>query len=663
MTSLTQQIQTLAASDIVTGLPAEGWFDIEENPGLFTFEIGREEVKPFEGLALVERERYLALHRNDPWFLRPAWGETESSIPKTECQLLLWRRKDGLWGVIVPTAHGNRRAWLEGNEKGMSLRIRGDRHPAEPTRLCLAVVGVGKDPAKLVQDAVEAGMKRLRTARPRVVKPTPSWIDWFGWCTWDAFYNEVTAAKIEEGLSGFARDEVAVPLLIVDDGWQQWKDGMLLSFAADEVKFPGGLVALAARVKNQYGVRVLGVWHALLGYWNGLHAQGELGSRYRLCPSFHKSYNFPKGSDLLRSLIHPDDIQRFYHDFHAYLHAEGVDMVKIDNQASLDHFTENIVPDYLTVAIYQQAVQGSASVHFGNNLLHCMAMSNDIAWHLSTGAVWRNSQDYYPKDPESQGFHLVANAANALWSSAFAVPDWDMFHSGSEAGWFHGAARALSGGPIYISDGPGNHDADLIRALTLTGGRVARPSSPARVTESRILVDCASEERLLLIRTITAAGFLLGIFHCRYAEPNSAIADEWSPADAGAEGRLVVRGFRSGQCTVMNASDVQKIELLPLGWEIFTIAPIVHGIAPLGMDGKLAGAAAIARWDNINQSISRAELLDGGSLRIWCEETLTVQDTAGTVLRGRQEDDKTWIFEVPQGNPITLIISRDNPSI
>ena len=28
----------------------------------------------------------------------------------------------------------------------------------------------------------------------------PSFLDWFGWCTWDAFYTDVTAEGVEEGL-------------------------------------------------------------------------------------------------------------------------------------------------------------------------------------------------------------------------------------------------------------------------------------------------------------------------------------------------------------------------------------------------------------------------------------------------------------------------------
>lgn len=28
----------------------------------------------------------------------------------------------------------------------------------------------------------------------------PSFLDWFGWCTWDAFYTDVTAEGVVEGL-------------------------------------------------------------------------------------------------------------------------------------------------------------------------------------------------------------------------------------------------------------------------------------------------------------------------------------------------------------------------------------------------------------------------------------------------------------------------------
>jgi hypothetical protein len=88
----------------------------------------------------------------------------------------------------------------------------------------------------------------------------PSNLDWFGWCTWDAFYKAVNPSGIEEGLQRFAGTNVSlengnthkehllphfhsyhllmmhfmsyslreggVPprFLIIDDGWQETVD-------------------------------------------------------------------------------------------------------------------------------------------------------------------------------------------------------------------------------------------------------------------------------------------------------------------------------------------------------------------------------------------------------------------------------------------------------
>lgn len=34
-------------------------------------------------------------------------------------------------------------------------------------------------------------------------KKTPAHLDWFGWCTWDAFYTEVSPKGIKEGLQRY----------------------------------------------------------------------------------------------------------------------------------------------------------------------------------------------------------------------------------------------------------------------------------------------------------------------------------------------------------------------------------------------------------------------------------------------------------------------------
>jgi hypothetical protein len=51
-----------------------------------------------------------------------------------------------------------------------------------------------------------------------------------------------------------------------------------------------------------------------------------------------------------------------------------------------------------------------------------------------------------------------------------------------QAARMHAAARAVSGGAIYVSDKPGQHDFELLRELVLPDGSVLRGKLPGRPT-------------------------------------------------------------------------------------------------------------------------------------------------------------------------------------
>lgn len=62
----------------------------------------------------------------------------------------------------------------------------------------------------------------------------------------------------------------------------------------------------------------------------------------------------------------------------------------------------------------------------------------------------RASDDFFPRDPASHTVHIAAVAYNSVFLGEFMLPDWDMFHSLHQAGDYHGSARAISGGPVYV---------------------------------------------------------------------------------------------------------------------------------------------------------------------------------------------------------------------
>jgi raffinose synthase len=151
-------------------------------------------------------------------------------------------------------------------------------------------------------------------------------------------------------------------------------------------------------------------------------------------------------------------------------------------------------------------------------------MSNgiDVAYQLEQTVVWRNSDDFFPKKTSAwQQLHVHTNAINNLWTGTFALPDWDMFQSHHRWADFHAAARALSGGPIYVCDKPGRQKFQILRRLASDNGRVWRCSGPALPAPESIFSDCRKEPALLKIHNRSANIGLIGLFAATWYQGDS----------------------------------------------------------------------------------------------------------------------------------------------
>lgn len=67
-------------------------------------------------------------------------------------------------------------------------------------------------------DVLKGGSFRM--GRTRALGP--SFSNYFGWCTWDSFYTDLSSNRVIRGLESFKRTGVTPRFLILDDGWQVW---------------------------------------------------------------------------------------------------------------------------------------------------------------------------------------------------------------------------------------------------------------------------------------------------------------------------------------------------------------------------------------------------------------------------------------------------------
>ena len=75
-------------------------------------------------------------------------------------------------------------------------------------------------------------------------------------------------------------------------------------------------------------------------------------------------------------------------------------------------------------------------------------------------------------------------------------------------------ARALSGGAVYVSDKPGEHDLPLLRQLVLPDGRILRGLLPGRPTRDALFADVLRDGRSLAkVWNANSYTGAVGVFH------------------------------------------------------------------------------------------------------------------------------------------------------
>ncbi|XP_060670611.1 probable galactinol--sucrose galactosyltransferase 2 [Ziziphus jujuba] len=593
--------------------------------------------------------RFLSLFRVKIWWMIPCVGQSGSEIPM-ETQMLLLEAKEvsafhddvsyqpttenPFYILFLPVLDGLFRTSLQGtcaNELQICVES-GDANVQTSQALEALFVSSGDNPYELIKKSIKILEKHKGTFCHVENKKIPAHLDWFGWCTWDAFYSEVDPQGIEEGLKSFNEGGFSPKFLIIDDGWQETEnefceEGETLiegtQFATrlvdikENSKFKNpdsrngctDLHEFIGVIKQKYGLKFVYMWHALAGYWGGVLPSSEKMKKYN--PKISYPIQSPGNIGNLRDiamdslekygvgLIDPKYISDFYNDLHDYLVSCGVDGVKVDVQNLLETLGSTYGGRVSITRRYQEALEQSIARHFrDNNLICCMSHNSDSIYSSKKTAVARASEDFMPREPTFQTLHIASVAFNSLLLGEIVVPDWDMFHSKHDTAEFHGAVRALGGCAVYVSDKPGNHDFDILKKLVLPDGSILRAKYAGRPTRDCLFQDPVMDGKSLLkIWNLNKVSGVLGIFNCQGAGSwplkqvslditntgSTSISGFIRPLDvefleeiAGENWNeeFAVYAFNSGSLSVLPKNGNLKVSLATLQCEIYTISPI-----------------------------------------------------------------------------------------
>ncbi|KAK4275250.1 hypothetical protein QN277_018366 [Acacia crassicarpa] len=517
----------------------------------------------------LEGLRFMCLFRFKMWWMTQRMGTCGRDIP-FETQFLLVEvhnasdidaeeDNSALYAVFLPLLEGDFRAVLQGNEQNeLEICVESGCPAVEGfDGTNLVFIGAGSDPYQVITNAVKTVEKHLQTFSHRERKKMPDMLNWFGWCTWDAFYTNVTSEGVNQGLHSLEKGGIPAKFVIIDDGWQsvgsdlnavEWKADNAANFAnrlthikenhkfqkdgkeGERIEDPAlGLGYITHEIKENHAIKYIYVWHAITGYWGGVKP-GVTGTEH-----YDSKMTYPVSSPGVQSnqpdealdtitinglgLVNPEKVFQFYDELHSYLASAGINGVKVDVQNILETLGAGHGGRVKLARKYHQALEASICRNFPDNgIICCMSHNTDGLYSAKRSAVVRASDDFWPRDPASHTIHIASVAYNTIFLGEFMQPDWDMFQSLHPMAEYHGAARAIGGCPIYVSDRPGHHDFNLLKKLALPDGSILRAKLPGRPTKDCLFSDPARDGKSLLkIWNVNDFSGVVGVFNCQGA--------------------------------------------------------------------------------------------------------------------------------------------------
>ncbi|XP_034892591.1 probable galactinol--sucrose galactosyltransferase 5 [Populus alba] len=653
--------------------------------------------------------KFASIFRFKVWWTTH-WVGSNGRDLEHETQMVMLDKSDDSgrpYVLLLPLLEGPFRASLQpGDDDNVDVCVE-----SGSTKVCgagfrsVVYMHAGDDPFNLVKEAMKVVRMHLGTFKLLEEKTPPGIVDKFGWCTWDAFYLTVHPQGIWEGVNGLVEGGCPPGLVLIDDGWQSishdedpiTKEGMNAAVAGEQMpcrllkfeenyKFRDyaspkslangatekGMGAFIKDLKEEFkSVDYVYVWHAFCGYWGGLrpNVPGLPPAQVvkpKLSPGLEmtmKDLAVDKIVDTGVGLVPPEIVDQMYEGLHSHLEKVGIDGVKVDVIHLMEMVCENYGGRVDLAKAYFKALTASVRKHFkGNGVIASMEHCNDFMF-LGTEAIslGRVGDDFWCTDPSGdpngtfwlQGCHMVHCAYNSLWMGNFIHPDWDMFQSTHPCAEFHAASRAISGGPIYVSDAVGKHNFQLLKRLVLPDGSILRCEYHALPTRDCLFEDPLHDGNTMLkIWNLNKFTGVVGAFNCqgggwcRETRRNQCASQfshlvtaktnprdiEWSsgknPVSIEGVQMFAMYLSQSKKLVLSKPDENIDIALEPFNFELITVSPVtilagksVH-FAPIGLVNMLntGGAIQSLAYTDDAESTVQIGIKGSGEMRVFASE-------------------------------------------
>ena len=536
---------------------------------------------------------------------------------------LLLELSNGEYLFAKAVTGSNSLSWLQINTNGsITLYVSTLGKDYLKPRVPLLLIHQGKSIYSTIRQAYKALMKNTEISdlKSRTTKEYFEAFRYLGWCTWEHYHYDIDESKIVSDMEAIESSGIPIRYVLIDDGHLANKDRQLTSFTPDRQRFPAGWKNIMSRKKDNK-IKWIGLWYSLSGYWMGLSPENEFPQTIRQTLYRHNTCLLP-GKDSVH-------IRTFYHYYVSTLKEYGFDFLKVDNQA----FT---LPLYMgSNESIRQATDCNRSLeaetHQQNmGLMNCMAQNVVNTDHTLYSNSTRVSIDYKKYDEDMAKSHLFQSYTNTLLLGQTVWPDHDMFHSSDTiCGALMARSKAISGGPVYLSDSPEDFIKENIFPLIDEQGKLFRPEAPAVPMPESILTNPLWSGKAYRVAAPAGNDAMALICYNLNVSPqyqcvktvikkeDYTLRNSFEQASPNHKERVLLYNWESQDAKEL--SDSSTFELTGFTDRLFHLCPIRKGWAVIGIQEKYLSPATV-QIRSLTDNRLELNVLCTGTLKVWIEK-------------------------------------------
>lgn len=548
---------------------------------------------------------------------------------------LLLKLKDGRYLSILPLVSNEIMAYVFLNDGKPSLKICTFGTAPFTGEAPLFSYSYANDPYTATQNCWQQALTSnfcKNNIQLRSEKEYPELYEYLGWCTWESFGGDITEQNVTKSIKEIKESTVPIRWVIVDDGYldvekpkKEWKN-QLLSFGVNK-KFPNGWNPITS-LKEENSIKWMGIWRNMSGGMGGVsrnHTMTNLKSH--LIPSTAYRLEKPDGEVEVETnmIVKPDfkSSKAFYNEMIDQSVDGGFDFVKVDFQTY--NFWMNMGTENAVNATHQNNKALETICNEKNvKLLNCISQSNVNVFNTKYSVISRASVDI--KLDNDNIFRTVQSFTNNMWWGDILVGDLDMYHtSNQKTAQYLTIARAISGGPIYISDTPDHFNKSIIDPLIFSDGKIIKTLAPAvplldnlfenyNSTAFKVIAPTRSKSCAIAAFNFTSKNTIEGVISKSDYQYAAAKEQPYNGLWEQPEEGLILYDYEANNGMKLEESYTYTID--KMRGKIFNIAPIKNGWSIIGLADKYIGGCTYTIEENTSNKL-KVTLDESGPLIVY----------------------------------------------